>query len=358
MTLLNKNNKLWSKELQVLSGLAILFVVTMHINAIYIITVLNLNTYLYAPFIIKLLNNLIIVAVPLFIFISGFKFAMRDTKTPYKQYVLRKFSKVIIPFVIFSSIFVIRDFILNHRNMSLSYLKTTIINELIGYNVAYHLWYIPMFIFLIFTYPLIYKLLKNDKIRVIFVMFIAVIQELLSFKFQFLRSRPFTFVYYYIFFELGILSYKYDIKTKFKKVDKYIIILSLILSIFFAFTSNAIIDEILVSYVLQPISTIAYYLLSIRIKDNLTLQYLGKYSFYIYILHAPSINNYLTGKFPPLGTYTSILYMFLLTILNILITLVVYKILEKTSLLKILFYSFNMKKKLKINETTSSYSTM
>ena len=57
------------KELDILSGIAIIMVVLIHADRFYVRTVLNLDSYLNAGIGVNILDNLIWAAVPIFIFI-------------------------------------------------------------------------------------------------------------------------------------------------------------------------------------------------------------------------------------------------------------------------------------------------
>ena len=147
-------------ELEVFSGIAILCVVLIHCNGYYLLNILNLETYGQAHFYTRLLDNFVHGAVPMFIFISGYKYALNNINDNYKEFVLKKVKMVIKPFIIINMCFVIKN-IINYPNY---YNLKTIIAEIIwifiGHSVAYQLWYIPMYIFIVVTYPILYDRLS------------------------------------------------------------------------------------------------------------------------------------------------------------------------------------------------------
>ena len=76
------------KELDIFSGIAILCVVLIHSNAFYLSNVLNLQSYKDATFSVRVLDNFVHSAVPMFIFIAGYKYALNNIDNNYKEYVL------------------------------------------------------------------------------------------------------------------------------------------------------------------------------------------------------------------------------------------------------------------------------
>ena len=129
------------KELQVFSGIAILLVVLLHSNAFYLTNILKLEAYTQANFWVKLLNNIVVNAVAMFIFIAGYKYALNNTEDNYKEYVLKKIKNIFKPFIVLSIIFLIRNIIIYPESYAgTEYITKHITNIFIGINPAYHLW--------------------------------------------------------------------------------------------------------------------------------------------------------------------------------------------------------------------------
>lgn len=331
-------NKKKLPELQVFSGIAILCVVLIHSNGYYLLNVLNLTSYLDAEFVVRLLDNLIHGSVPMFIFIAGYKYALNNVNDEYKKYALKKVKGVIKPFLVLSMIYFIKNIIVyvDYYN-NIKTIVIELINIFRGYNIAYQLWYIPMYIFITLTYPILYNIFKNTKIRVLMIFIIILIQKILGMKMNVLYSHPFDFVYYYIFFEMGLIFYKYNFKSKIKKWDIKIISCYIISAIILTFNPLPRLYYIIQSYLLWPLSIVAYYLLSLRLVNNRILNYLGKYSFYIFLLHEPTICTKISSIFKSIGIYNSIIYVFIVCILTIITTMILFKIIENTFIKNILF---------------------
>ena len=332
-----KKNKNWIPELQSFSGLAIIFVVLIHSTSYYLLSVLNKTSFEEVDFATRLVDNLIHGAVPMFIFVAGYKYALNNIDKPYKEYAISRTNKVIKPFLMISMVFFIKDIIVNLESLNIRNSAISFFEIFIGYNIAYQLWYIPMYLLISLTYPIIHKLIKSEKIKLIFIVGIVIIQYSLSWYSELLASHPFDFIYYYLFFHMGLVFYKYDIKSKVKKWDIKIIVTYLILILVITLNPINELNGPLRRFILWPISVIAYYFFAIRVKDNRMLQYLGKYSFYIFLLHEPIFCTKISYIFKSSGIYNSVIESFIIGGLTIGITILTYKIIQKTFIKKILF---------------------
>lgn len=326
------------KELDIFSGIAILCVVLIHSNAFYLSNVLNLQSYKDATFSVRVLDNFVHSAVPMFIFIAGYKYALNNIDNNYKEYVLKKINSVIKPFLIISLIFIIRNIMLFPNYYSIKSIAIEVLSIFIGYNPAYQLWYIPMYIFVTCTYPIIYKLLKG-KIRMFVILFLLLLQEILSIKFNILSKYPFNFTYYYLFFEMGLIFYKYNFKKYIQKTNIFMITFCIYLAITVMLNANGNPELYVISrkYLLYPVSIIFYYGLSLKLINSKVLYYLGKNSFYIFLLHEPIICTGISNLFKTINVYNSIAFVFISCILTIIMTIIVYKIIDKTFIRNILF---------------------
>ena len=326
-------------ELNVLSGIAIICVVLIHSNAGYLLSILGLKTYTEAGFNVRLLDNFIHGAVPLFIFIAGYKYAFNNSEDEYKTYFKKKMARVFRPFLAISLILFVRYIAMQpEKYSSLGEIGIQILYVLIGkYRPAYHLWYIPMYLFIVLTYPCIYKVCRSNKVRVGTIAVIVLLHGLLGSRFDFLLERPFDFVYYYMFFEMGVLFCKHNLKDKIEKWK--IPLISAYIAGAVLLTANPIpeIYDVVQKYLLWSLGIVAYYALSLILCDNRLLSYLGKYSFYIYLLHEPIILTKIFWFIIGLGIYNSHIWVFVVGILALGVSLVLYKIIEKTPIKELLF---------------------
>lgn len=323
------------KELDILSGIAILLVVLLHSNAYYIWHIYPSVTSNFTIFIENLLCNITAPAVPIFIFISGYKFAINDVNTNLKKFIQKKLNKLLKPFLVLSLIFFIinlisnSEYFNNFRNITIEF-----INIFRGYNSVYQLWYIPMYIFISITYTLIHKHFNSAIIRVLIIFIIILIQRLLASKYAFLSQHPFDFVYYYIFYEMGLLFFKYNIRNKLHKFLNNSLIIYIIFSIIISFFQ---LNNNIQLYILSPLYVALYYLLSTKLVTSKLLSILGKYSYYIFLFHEPIICTKISYLFEYYGAYNSIIFVLAITILTIIFSIFIYKIVHKSFLQKIFF---------------------
>lgn len=172
--------KTHARELDVLSGIAIIFVVLIHANAQYLRNVLNLQNYYKGGYFLLAINKIIFVAVPIFIFIAGYKYHI-NKKESYGLYIKKRLLKVFVPFLWISMFFIIinniQEYLIGPADLisSIGNIAFDTAKVFLGYNFAYPLWYVPMYLFVVLTYPLIVKKLKNQKTRFLIFSFLSAI---------------------------------------------------------------------------------------------------------------------------------------------------------------------------------------
>lgn len=332
-----EKTKKWVPELQSFSGLAIIFVVLIHSTAYYLLSVLHLTSFEEVGYVTRLIDNLIHGAVPMFIFIAGYKYALNDINIQYKKLVRSRISKVLKPFLVISIIFFIKDIASSTSHISFMAAFKNFLRIFIGYNTAYQLWYVPMYLLITLTYPVLCKAIKNEKLRMIFILGIIITQYSLSWYSDLLASHPFDFVYYYLYFHMGLAFCKYEINNKLKKWDIIIIALGLFVTCAITFNTSDYLSGPLKRFILWPMSVVTYNFLILRLKDNKLLQYLGKYSFYIFLLHEPIFCTKISYAFKQSGIYNSVWVSFVVGVFTIIVTILFYKIIEKTFIRKLVF---------------------
>ena len=208
-------------ELEIYSGIAILFVVLLHSNAYYLSNVLKLGAYLQAGVLLHVTDKIIHIAVPMFIFIAGFKYQMNNTGDAYGSFFAKKIKGVFIPFFLLSTFYLIYFWSkvfytrwVNTGYWDVQYVLTNMIPNFfkmfLGYNFAYQFWYIPMYLLIVLSYPLIAKGIKNIYIRFALYFAVAVFWEVIvSLRVPFINNYPYPlkFVYYFFIYELGCIFY-------------------------------------------------------------------------------------------------------------------------------------------------------
>lgn len=355
--------KLYLKELQVYSGIAIIFVVLIHSNGNYL---KSLDLMKYAdtgelfhyidyshisntifPMIYNLIDKLIHIAVPIFIFLAGYKYKMNDSKLPYKSLLTKKYKQIFRPFF-YVSLFILlyhwlsilfNKFMLHNypsKLLTLPDMLKDFLKIFLGYNYAYQLWYIPLYFFIVLSYPIISKSFKNDKFRITFFILLALVSVVLDafVKFYSLYPYPLSFIYYFYLYELGSIFYKYNLKSH---SGNFVIItytIMLLLSIFIRRKiANIMFSEILII----PLGVIAFYYISLKLKNSTFLLYMGKYSFYIFLFHEPIFVTGITNLLLRLNLYKSYFIVIFVLTISIILSICFYKILISTCVGKFIF---------------------
>lgn len=330
-------------ELQVYSGIAIIFVTLIHGNAYYLLNVLKLQSYIDAGIFFNFIDKIVHIAVPMFIFIAGYKFAMNNRNEKYVEFLIKKVQTILLPFLTVSLCFLFlrwgsyffKHFILE-RDTSLKFMIYNFFKELIliffGTNGAYQLWYIPMFLLIILTYPLLLKYINDSRLRLSLFIFLSITWGSIvghihiPYLSSILNSPALEFVYYLYLYELGSIFYinKWHLKN-----GKKVILLYMIILLLSSLMKNNIYSSIFTTIVLNPLSVMAFYYISVMIKDNKLLLILGKYSFYIYLFHEPFFISRTSSFIQTHGLYKSGLIAPFVSILSIILSIFLYKVLEK-----------------------------
>lgn len=324
------------KEITVYSGIAILFVVLVHSNSFYMSNIIHVKTPEDSPFVVRLLDYYIKGSVSMFIFIAGYKYALKDINTNYKIYIKKRLKKVIKPFLAISGLFFFLDIIKNYNDFNITSIIKQIIKVFLGYNIAYQMWYIPLYIFIIFSYPLIYRNIKNDKLRILIFFVISIIIRCIGLKNSIFVSYPIVFLCYYLIFEMGVLFYKYNIEEMIRYKNLFILFYIMLVFCFAILPIPSRLSILFQYFFLWTTGSIAYFFISLKLKNNKILNLLGKYSFYIFLFHEPMIGTYISKIFIEINIHGFLINVFGRTILNIIIALLVYKIIQLTFLEKII----------------------
>ena len=104
--------------------------------------------------------------------------------------------------------------------------------------------------------------------------------------------------------------------------------LCIVIAVVFTCTINKIpsIDTFLKHLILNPVMVIFYWKLSFLVSNNSILLKLGKYSFYIFLFHEPIIVRGISELINSTVVYSSFAYVFMVTGLSIIVTLLFVKI--------------------------------
>lgn len=339
------------KELEIFTGIAILFVVIIHANAQYLnnfgireyadmrlmFNTINFSVYPNDMFawIFNSIDKIVHVAVPMFIFAAGFKFELNNKTENYTVYVKKKLNQVFKPFLTISLIvlliFRLNTFLINQVEESNPILMIIedIIKILAGYNFAYQLWYVPMYLFIVLSYPLIIKVLTKETVRITVFIVLALVWVIADAYFPIVKAFPYplSFLYYFIMFELGAMYYRKQINNNWLII--FVCIGLVIVSMIIPLKYNVFYTEIIIT----PIAVMA--LFSVARKVNISLlSYLNKQSFYIFLFHEPFLVSGLMRLFKEVGTKNYFIVLPIVTVISIVLCVLLVKIIAFVPVLR------------------------
>lgn len=323
-------------ELTVMSGLAIIMVLLIHAGGSYLDVSFPGMSYAQTGAPLHLFSCLISPAVPVFIFLAGYKYALHDMNTAYSTWLKKRLPRVLMSFFIINTVFWLLDSIVWMDKFDPVLLLKTYISSWLGDTVAYPLWYIPMYCCVIVACPLVRRVISKRWIRLLLYFVIGGAQHVLESYIPLAGEKPFMFIAYPLFFELGIYAFESDWRTRWNK--KYILpIIYAALLVVLTFLFPRAFEAGITEYLCEILGVIAYYVLSIQLRNSKLLHKLAAYSYPIFLLHEPVIGR-CTGAF--LRSYADFLagfYLLLWFVIVLLVTLAVIVVLKKVRLNRILW---------------------
>ena len=324
--------KQYYNELNVLSGIAILCVLAIHgcgstLKTCYA----GAATYAAADVWLRATSNLVAPAVPIFLFVSGFKFAANDTQTPYGAFLKKRLPRVLMSFAILNTLFWLLDSIKYMDSFDLILLAKTYLHSWVGYSVAYQLWYIPMYCSVIVLCPLVRRVIPSTVVRFYVFTAIGILQRILEVHVPILAIYPIRFISYPVFFEFGSLAHERNWRaalstTKCYRLGGAYVLMVVLLS---WFAPEHSVDGITKYVVYYFAGIVAMYSLSIAFINSRWLHWMGKLSYPLFLLHEPLIGRCVDVILARLPLFPPIMTAFLWVILTFAVTLFLIKILRK-----------------------------
>ena len=241
--------------------------------------------------------------VTLFLFISGFgitKSLLKDTGL--ENYVIKRINRVIIPYWIATVMILVFDYFLINKTYSAS----NIILSLFGiniYDILHEFDYVRWFItFLLFWYLVTYSLFYIKKKSVVVILIFVIGQLALLLDYYVLHFGW----YQYLAFPAGVyfalneskIEKKFRIrKTAFQYLELTIVAFCICYKIYFADTLSFHLPSIIIfllNDVVSVVMILAILLLISEIKNYYSqfLLLLGKYSYWIFLLHGVFLMKY------------------------------------------------------------------
>lgn len=313
-------------ELTVMSGIAILFVLAIHgcgsaLNGFYPSSATYADTDLW----LRTFSNFAAPAVPMFLFISGFKYAANDAQTPYFTFLKKRLPRVLMSFAIINTLFWALDSIKYMETFDLILLVKTYIHSWVGYSVAYQLWYIPMYCCVIALCPLVRKQISSTVGRFCMFAVIGVIQRILEPDIPLLATYPIRFISYPIFFELGVLAQEYDWRNKISAATTTLWGCAyLILVVFLSWAVPVLSVNDLTKYIVfYFLGTIIMFMVSVVLQKCRMLYWLGVISYPVFLLHEPLLGKLCTLLLSRMNMHSESFYLLVWVLLDLAATVLV-----------------------------------
>lgn len=272
-----------------LRGIAIIAIVAIHITSVIIDKSFTNTFNFYFLFIYRQLLNF---AIPLFLFISGYFMAKKDVSSvgKYKTFILSQAKKIIIPYVIFTSLFILVDYY-SGENITV---KSVLLNFLTGNVISPY-----FFIILILQYYLLLPLLQkiNNIKGLTFSIVINILYFFALYIYRINLNQDIPNLYYALIFPAWLFFYQYGLYSgKYGLPKKSVIwIWFLILSIILILIESMIWfkEKHLVSFAISQLRVssfiYSFFLINILVSYKFFkikfLSKIGLVSFGIYLTH-------------------------------------------------------------------------
>lgn len=340
------------ESMEILRGWAILGVLLVHTSMYFKYSKDN-DILVLINIIIDIVAH---VAVPLFIFISGFVLA-RNYSVPlnYGQFYKKRFNSVLTQYLLISCLYLFYFSIYKSEHLSL----VSMIKSIITFDASFHLWFFKALFGLYLFYPVIRRIYEHFILRSHYMrlLFLAVsLQIIWTFADTLLSKNIFvsmmlmgtTFLGWIVYFVIGMLAYSYKdtlLQLANKNSGKMLAFMLLILILVSVAWIDAYFGEknqslTFARLVLEPVlfvSMIAYLFAmsntrynSSSILKNLLLN-LGNYAFGVYLIHVFYLHIFVNFIAPFLrigmssGSFYIALFLFM-TILSVLTVSIIARI--------------------------------
>ncbi len=164
-------------ELTLYSGIAIIFVIFIHANGYYI-NAQGISSYKEAGYLVEIIDNIVHIAVAMFIFIAGYKYFLFSSAKNTSNYFdfAKKKLKLLKTFFIFSISLIFLSLVCkillgsyNSQQINPVFFMNQFWSEFLktfsGKSFPYQLWFIPMYLFVTLTFPLISRIIKSLELK-------------------------------------------------------------------------------------------------------------------------------------------------------------------------------------------------
>lgn len=255
--------KQYCPELTVMSGIAILLVLGIHGSG----SALN---YGNADGWLRTFRNFVAPAVPMFLFVSGYKYALNDSETPYFAFLKKRLPRVLMSFALINTCFWLLDSIVYMDSFDVVLLAKTYLHSWFGYSVAYQLWYIPMYCFVLLLCPPVCRLIPSAAVRFCIYLAVGTLQRILEVDYPILATYPLRFISYPVFFEMGMVAYEKHWRDRISPASGFAFVGTYFLSVaLISWEMPAFSADGLTTYLFYYVAgSAAYYTFSILLKTT------------------------------------------------------------------------------------------
>lgn len=283
-----------------LRTIAILLVVLLHVSAEYVNYGMENSTYDVSFWIGNIVDSFSRICVPIFVLISGMFLIGRNEN--FIQFYKKRASRILIPLVIWSIIYLIYSAILSYVANNTFDIITLIKATILG-KPFYHMWYLYMLIGLYLVTPILNNnISKISRKSLWIVAILLLIFGMVNSSYDLiLKNRPIFilwFMNYLGYFILGFLLKDYNKKTSSKSLFIMYLISGFIISILSFYTAKHF-DNLYFYGYLTPfviIASISIFMLfqQINFKENLFSK-ISHLTLGIYVIHAGILHAFVWG---------------------------------------------------------------
>ena len=156
---------------------------------------------------------------------------MNDYGTPYAAFLRKRLPRVLMSFALINTFFWILDSIKYMESFEPVLLVKTYLYSWVGYSVAYQLWYIPMYCFVLLLCPLVCRVIPGTITRFCIYLAVGTIQRVLEIDYPVLAVYPIRFISYPVFFEMGIMAHEKKWRERIRPVVKIVMVSVYVLAV-------------------------------------------------------------------------------------------------------------------------------
>lgn len=203
---------------------ATLAVIIIHVEA----PIWYTNSFDFAWWTSNLFDAISRWCVPIFFMLSGMFLLKPNNTENIKTFIIKRFSKVLIPFLVFALVYKLWDFIIANQTLTFK----SLIKDLITGNIEFHFWFIYVILTLYLLTPILRKITSDREITRYFLViwFIFVLSERYL---EFFHNIKIALNIQYFTGYVGYFLIGYYLKDiTLTKKQKYIALITFVLSVF------------------------------------------------------------------------------------------------------------------------------